>query len=409
MVFKNTLFLFLMQGVNYLAPILLIPFYSNVLGVSAYGNIALWLSITQFAYVVTDFGFMTLATRDIAIISSDKNRVSRLVSSIYCLKIFLFLIVSIATVAYGFIVNVKYEVVIFSIITIFSQCYQPVWFFHGIEKMKLLAFYFSFSKILFLVLVLTFVNSTSDWSLVLLYWSLSQLLGFLVSNYQYKFLGFGFYLPSFYEVKSIFYKSVHFFISRLSLASYTSFNMIILGSVGTGHYLAAFAICDQIFKAGQAFTSPVTQALYPFLQRTKDWALYFKMTCISLILLFLALSTFLASYDVIFELVFNAQPDGIDDMLPAFLVLILVNFLARNLGNPLFGPIDKLNIANNTVILGATLHLTIVSILYFSIGITPLNLTYCVLFTEFFILLLRVALLFRYKDLFRVQGKKSPL
>lgn len=390
-----------MQGVNYLTPILLIPFYSNVLGMSAYGKIALWLSITQFAYVITDFGFMTLATRDIAIISDDKIKVSKLVSSIYSLKFILFLIVSILTICYGLNDDVNYKVILFSIITIFSQCYQPVWFFHGIEKMKFVALYFSFSKLLFLFLVLVFIDADSDWSSVLVYWSLSQLFACFISNCQYLSLGYYFLVSECVEIKSIFLRSLHFFISRLSLASFTSFNMVILGSVSSGYNLAIFAICDQIFKAGQAFTSPVTQALYPFLQRTKNWLVYIKMTVISFALLTIALSFLFFNYKFIFDLVFDSYPNGIEGMLPIFLCLIVVNFLARNIGNPIFGPIGKLNIANNTVILGAALHLLILSSVLLFGDLTPLILSYCLVFTEFFILILRIVFLLKYKDLFK--------
>ncbi|PMK81657.1 hypothetical protein BCT91_19135 [Vibrio cyclitrophicus] len=401
MVYKNAFFLFLMQGINYVAPLVLIPFYTNTLGVTDYANIALWLAVIQFAYIITDFGFLSFATKEIAAMSFDKIGISRFVSTVYGLKLFVFFFVSLCVIFYGIATGASMLVVVISISTIFCQCYQPIWFFHGVERMKSVAVYFSTAKLLYVVLAITFVSSDTKWFLVLELWFFSQFIAFCISNYQYIEMGFKFNKPSLKEILLLFNRSIHFFISRLSIASYTSLNVIILG-FGTSHSsLASFAICDQLFKAGQSFTSPITQSLYPYLQRTKDWYIYIKMTLSSLFILIIGLVFFNYSYEFLFSFVFDNLPDDVINLVPVFLCLILINFLARNFGNPLFGPINKLHVANNSVIIGAILHLGVVSILYLIGQLNAINLSYCVLFVEVIILFVRLFYLIKFRNLFK--------
>jgi O-antigen/teichoic acid export membrane protein len=402
MVVKNATFLFLLQGVNYLAPLLLIPVYINVLGLDQYGQIALWMAIIQFCYILTDFGFLSFATKEITDMSGDVKRISTFFSTVYCLKAFVFLFVSMLLIIYVLFNPAPSIVVMSAIATIFCQCYQPVWFFHGIEKMKFVALYFSISKLLFLLIVIVFIDENSSWDNVIVFWFLSQLIGCIILNYQYRVLGYSFSAPLLKDIKELFFSSLHFFVSRLSVASYTSLNVIILSSLSPNANLGLFAICDQVFKAGQAATSPITQALYPYMLRTKNWAFYIKLTLISLVILSIGLLSVYFLYESFFDIVFDEEVDQINTILPIFLLLIFVNFIARNIGNPLFGPLQKLNIANNSVIFGALLHLVLVFWLYVNEQLSAISLSYCILFIECSILLIRAGFLITNKSLFKV-------
>ena len=398
MLIKNTFFLFLLQGVNYIIPIFLIPFFSNTLGFKGYGNIALCLSIIQFSYIVTDFGFMTYATKEIVSFNRDKYLISKFVSSVYYIKAVILFILIIPIVFYCSVKGYSFSTTFFVFLTIIAQAYQPIWFFHGLEKMKSVTFYFSTTKLLYLFLVISCVDQNKSWTLVIIFWCFSQLLACLISNFQYIYAGYFFCRVSVFDIISIFKKSVHFFLSRISVACYTSLNLIILGFVSLdGSSLASFAICDQIFKAGQSFTSPITQALYPYLQRTKNWKVFIRATISSLFILTTALVFFHYNYGIIFNYIFHNSPQDINKILDLFLILIIINFLARNLGNPIFGPLNKMKIANNTVIFGGVFHLIVISFLYVSNILDVYSMVYCLLATESMILFIRILFLLKIK------------
>ena len=74
---KNILWLYALQGVNYLVPILLLPYLVRVLGVGQYGLVAFSQAIAQYFIIATDYGFNFSATKQIALHRDDPAEVSR--------------------------------------------------------------------------------------------------------------------------------------------------------------------------------------------------------------------------------------------------------------------------------------------------------------------------------------------
>ncbi|WP_146256462.1 oligosaccharide flippase family protein, partial [Morganella morganii] len=66
---KNALSLLIMQVINYLVPLITLPYLARTLGIVQYGALNLSLSLIQYGVIFITFGFNLSATRDIA-----KNR-----------------------------------------------------------------------------------------------------------------------------------------------------------------------------------------------------------------------------------------------------------------------------------------------------------------------------------------------
>ena len=63
---KNILSLFVLQGANYILPLVTIPYLVRVLGPANFGRIAFAQAFIQYFVMLTDYGFNLSATRDIA-------------------------------------------------------------------------------------------------------------------------------------------------------------------------------------------------------------------------------------------------------------------------------------------------------------------------------------------------------
>ena len=59
--------LYAVQGLNYVLPLLMLPYLLRVLGPQSYGIIIFTQSLARYAVIVTDFGFTLTATRAISI------------------------------------------------------------------------------------------------------------------------------------------------------------------------------------------------------------------------------------------------------------------------------------------------------------------------------------------------------
>ncbi len=62
----NIVSLYLLQGLNYLIPLAVLPYLVRVLGMEAYGLVAVAQSFAQYFNILTDYGFNFSATRSIA-------------------------------------------------------------------------------------------------------------------------------------------------------------------------------------------------------------------------------------------------------------------------------------------------------------------------------------------------------
>lgn len=92
-VFKNTISLFILQLTNVIAPLIVLPYLSRVLGINGFGLVMLAFSASSIGLVVTDFGFNLSATYSISKNRDKIDYISELIGSIFIIKMFLTLIV----------------------------------------------------------------------------------------------------------------------------------------------------------------------------------------------------------------------------------------------------------------------------------------------------------------------------
>ena len=73
----NTLWLYSLQGLNYVLPMLVLPYLIRVLGVGNYGLIAVAQAFAQYFTIFTDYGFNLSATKRIAIANGEDGDMVR--------------------------------------------------------------------------------------------------------------------------------------------------------------------------------------------------------------------------------------------------------------------------------------------------------------------------------------------
>ncbi|ASS97999.1 MULTISPECIES: oligosaccharide flippase family protein [Geobacillus] len=72
--FENFLSLATLQGLNYILPLLTLPYLVRVLGPDNYGLVAFAQSFIQFFIILVDYGFNLSATNQIAIYRDNKKK-----------------------------------------------------------------------------------------------------------------------------------------------------------------------------------------------------------------------------------------------------------------------------------------------------------------------------------------------
>lgn len=267
----NFISLLLLQGANYILPLLTVPYLVRVLGPEKYGLIAFAQALIQYFIIITDYGFNLSATRKISIVRENKLEVSRIVSNVFCIKIGLaiicFFVLSICVMAVPCIrTNPLLYLISFGMV-IGNICF-PTWFFQGVEKMRYITFLNIFAKLVFTIAVFILVKGEQDFILVPLVNSLGYLsagivsLFFLLTKFKVTWQSVSLQTLS-VELKD----GWHIFLSTAAISLYTASNTFILGLLTNDAVVGYYSAGEKIVKAFQGLLSPLSQAIYPYVNK----------------------------------------------------------------------------------------------------------------------------------------------
>lgn len=283
LLFENLLSLTSLQAVNYIIPIITLPYLVRVLGPEKYGLLAFAQAFCYYFILITDYGFNLSATRDISINRDDILKVSKIFISVFTVKsllllfssfFFLMMVLSIKKFS-----NEKL-VYIYTFLMVIGNFFSPVWLYQGLQKMKYITVINIVIKTLFIIPIFVFIHSKEDY----LYYAIFHSSGYLISGIicfvlSYKLVKIKLMIPSYNEIKQQFIDGWHFYISTLSISIYTISNTFILGFFTSNSIVGYYSASEKIMKAFMGIMNPISQALYPhisyYVSQSRDKALNF--------------------------------------------------------------------------------------------------------------------------------------
>ncbi|MGL5948598.1 MAG: oligosaccharide flippase family protein [Aeromonas sp.] len=390
---NNIVALIFVQSANYLAPLLVLPHLSRTLGVQGFGDYALLLSLCSLAFIITDYGFGLSAPYWLAKHKQDKARVAEYMGAIFMLKLLLLAVCAGAVLAYLFYTQSPLATgslpwLVLACIAL--QGYQINWFFIGIEQMRKLTYSALASKLAFLFFVLAVVDGPEQLSWVLWGLALSHALTTAVGLYFFHALGFYFRRAPGVLCRELVKDSALFFLSRVAVSVYTSASTLIIATVMGSTAAGLYNSAEKLYQAGQNLTSPLSQALYPYLTRTQQSGILYRLLLLALLPLcfFCGLMSTLAPE--ILSWFFGPAYAAAGPLLQIFFITLIVNFISVNFGYPAFASLGRVDVANKSVLVAAVLQAISLLWLYLSAQLSALSICWSVLAVESVVMLLRV-------------------
>ncbi|MCW2488640.1 oligosaccharide flippase family protein [Candidatus Symbiopectobacterium sp. NZEC127] len=391
--FANTVSFYIVQFLNLIAPLLVLPYLSRVFSTEAFGVVTLFASLSGLLFVLNDFGFGLSATYKIA-----KNRtkplvIKKVIYSIYIIKFFLFLLSVIIVYSICFYWGKVDFLFILPLIGVcFCQSYLPLWFFQGMEKMKDIVLFFTIPKFFYVSYIFIFVKHEQDIHSVFIASFLSMLINFVMLSYIMIKMG---YVPKIASIKYIINElkfSSTFFLSRVSVSAYTTLSSIFVGAHAGMVQLALYGCVEKIYQASQSLTGPVIQAIFPYMANVSNRKIIFNVILFTLpFVIFIGVFIFFFSEETV-TLIFGSEFSGASNVLRIFSIVIVVNFLSGILGYPAFATINKVKVVNYTVVFGGCVQLILISFFIFTKEVSAINVAFSVLVTETAIFFLRLIL-----------------
>jgi PST family polysaccharide transporter len=266
---ENIFSLSVMQGLNYLLPLLTIPYLVRVLGPEYFGLLAFATATIMYFMMITDYGFNLSATRQISIYRNDKDKVNQIFSSVLMTKTVL-MIVCLAVMALLVFSSEKFsqhwEVYFITFGMVIGNTFFPVWLFQGMEQMKYITYLNIVTKVFFTACIFIFVKEQADYLLV----PFLTAMGFIVTGVWSLFLAkkkfnVHFKIQKKTQLKIQLADGWHVFFSTLAVSLYTISSTFLLGLLTNYSVVGYFAAADKIVQAARGLYTPVSQAIFPLI------------------------------------------------------------------------------------------------------------------------------------------------
>jgi len=268
---ENFLSLSVLQGANYILPLLTLPYLVRVLEPDKFGLIMFAQAFIQFFIILTDYGFNLSATREISIHRNDKNKIAEIFNSVMIIKFgLLILSLLIMTIIVFSFEKFRNEWIIYYLTfgRVVGQVLFPVWFFQGMERMKYITSLNIVAKLIFTALIFMLVRNKAEYFYVPAINSLGFLTaGFLALWLIFKDFHMTFKFPSMENIKFHFREGWHIFTAKVAISIFTVSNTFILGIFTTTTIVGYYAAAEKLIKAIQGLLSPVSQSIYPFISK----------------------------------------------------------------------------------------------------------------------------------------------
>ncbi|MCU6356699.1 oligosaccharide flippase family protein, partial [Morganella morganii] len=275
---KNSFSLLGMQGINYLIPLLTLPYLTRTLGFYNYGLLNTAISIVLYVILFIDFGFNFSATRDIANNRNNKEKIKKIYNCVIASKIIIFL-PCLLTIITAIILSPKSNILFLIILMLPQIIYAvifPTWLYQGLEKLSFISICTIISKLSLLPLLLLFVKKNDDIYVagIILSWV------YLIPLF-FNFLYIKKYVPyitiikiNIRDILITLRDSFTIFLGSISISLYTLSTPIILSMVNNYDQVGYFVATDKLRVAIIGIFLILGQAIYPraniLLQESQD-------------------------------------------------------------------------------------------------------------------------------------------
>jgi O-antigen/teichoic acid export membrane protein len=324
------------QSFNLLSPLIISPFIVAMCREEGLGKVGFGFAMALFLILIVDYAFDVKGTKQVSENRNDNATLSSILSVAIFTKLTLFFIaLSFSLLAIFFIPFLYQEknLYLLSLTIVFAQVFNPIWFFQGLEKFKILSLLNIFSKTTYVLLVFNFIRSSDDYILTNFFLGISSLffnlLGILLLNKKFDIK---INIPAFKAVSAIIKNDFTFCISQLFLSARQLSPLVLTGYFLGFTYAGQYKIIEQIITLFRTYIQVFLKFFYPSLcyqvvsNKFSAFIYWKKYTLYNFSLVFLSL-VFIFLFSEKILLFFHLNPSSITAILPVFKMSLLISLL----------------------------------------------------------------------------------
>ena len=265
--FSNFIALSIVQGTNFLLPLLVMPYVIYRIGADGFGVIAVAQVVMIYLSTISDYGFNLTATKDIALHKNDPLKISKIFFTVLASKLLItaFLLILLLLAA-TVIPVVKTHFVLYTLgfMYVVGQSLFVNWFFQGKEKMHYITISTLVSRLVFVVLVFLFINQKGDGIYFLFFLGIGNTIAGLLSIFlAVKIFELNFVIPIWADIVHELKEGWQITVSNLSINTYLYCGIFILRIFTNDLVVGYYSIAERIFFAVRQVLSVFSQVVYP--------------------------------------------------------------------------------------------------------------------------------------------------
>jgi polysaccharide transporter, PST family len=262
---ENLASLYGVHAFNYLIPLFTLPYLARVLGPEQWGALAFADAYARFVTLAIEYGFGLSATREIARIRDDAHARGRQLAAVFAAQLLLgaaALLVTVILARYMPIFASHRWLLPGAFFLAMGQGAAPMWYFQGIERVRLMGALWILGRIAGALALLLFVRSPGDGPLALFIQGIAPFLC-VIGGVLVAYRDTPFYWPSVEGGWAALHSGGALFLFRAGGTLYSAFNVLLLGMFAPALIVAWFAGAEKLARAAVAAWGPINLVFYP--------------------------------------------------------------------------------------------------------------------------------------------------
>ena len=273
-VLANFGYLSLLQIANYVFPLITLPYLARVLGVNAFGMLAIGTSVIAYFQTLIDYGFNFSTVKEIARHKNDYAFIEKIVAETMGARI-LFLIASYLIIGLCILYIPFFKenqvIILMTSTMLIGYTLMADWFFQAIEDMKFITIASVMSNLITTILVFVVIKKQDDYILqpllLTIGMTISSIMCWCIMIRKYRIHIF---IPSIRLIINRIKDGFNMFVSIFLPTIYTNLNVLLLGAYNgvsaTGIYSGGVKFTSLAYRVTTLFS----RVFYPFLARRMD-------------------------------------------------------------------------------------------------------------------------------------------
>ena len=366
---KNTFWLAIFQLAKMVFPFLILPILTRRLSVETYGNLTFIKTVMNFLQIFLDFGFMLSATKEIAKIKDDTNKIQQIMADTLLARLLLggigFLLIVILSFFFP-ILGHNFLFTITSYLTVFLSIFLFDFLFRGLEVIHVMTIRFIVMKTISFLLTIFFVRQDHQIILIPLFDILSSVIAIILVAFELQKRNFRLIRP---KLKSSIYSlkiSLVYFLSDVSATAFNAISTIIIGLVFSSTEVALFGVSIQIIGAIQALLGQLSNGIYPIMVRQKSRKFIQQILQKTIPLVFLFTGLIIILLPLALQILAGDKYAAAHPIIQILAITIFFSFINTLLGWPTLGVINQQNKVTLSTIISTIFNLVSLILLYLS-------------------------------------------